>query len=71
MRAPDDNGGCPQRQLDSEAQLEERLIEKLGLALDETSRHNKENRKRGRSTYKERLDPPAQQTRPGARHLRT
>jgi type I restriction enzyme, R subunit len=29
MRAPDDNGGCPERQLDSEAQLEEKLIEKL------------------------------------------
>ena len=31
-------------------------IQKLGLALDETSRQNKQNAAQGRSTFKERLD---------------
>ena len=31
-------------------------IQKLGLALDETSTHNKQNLAEGRSTYKERLE---------------
>jgi len=32
-------------------------IQKLGLALDENSRRSKENRKQGRATYKEQLEP--------------
>ena len=30
-------------------------IQKLGLALDETSKHNQNNKQKGKSTYKERL----------------
>ena len=32
-------------------------IQKLGLALDETSKRNKENKQQGRATYKEQLEP--------------
>ncbi|MCF7863349.1 MAG: type I restriction endonuclease subunit R [Kiritimatiellales bacterium] len=32
-------------------------IQKLGLALDENSKRNKQHKKAGRSTYKERLEP--------------
>ena len=32
-------------------------IQKLGLALDEDSKHNKQNIARGRSTFKQRLEP--------------
>jgi len=32
-------------------------IQKLGLALDENSKRNKENKKQGKATYKEQLDP--------------
>jgi type I restriction enzyme R subunit len=32
-------------------------IQKLGLALDENSKRNKEKQKEGKQTYKERLDP--------------
>ena len=32
-------------------------IQKLGLALDENSRHNKKNIAQGRSTFKQRLEP--------------
>lgn len=32
-------------------------IQKLGLALDEDSKRNKENKKQGRATYKEQLSP--------------
>ena len=32
-------------------------IQKLGLALDEDSKHNKQNMARGRSTFKQRLEP--------------
>ncbi len=32
-------------------------IQKLGLALDENSKHNKKNNARGRSTFKQRLEP--------------
>ena len=32
-------------------------IQKLGLALDETGRHNNQNIARGRSTFKQRLEP--------------
>jgi type I restriction enzyme R subunit len=32
-------------------------IQKLGLALDENSARNKENKKQGRATFKERLEP--------------
>jgi len=32
-------------------------IQKLGLALDENSKRNKENKKQGKATYKEQLEP--------------
>jgi type I restriction enzyme R subunit len=32
-------------------------IQKLGLALDESSRRNKQNRSQGKATYKEQLEP--------------
>ena len=32
-------------------------IQKLGLALDESSKRNKQNRSQGRATYKEQLEP--------------
>jgi len=32
-------------------------IQKLGLALDETSKRNQANKQKGKQTYKERLDP--------------
>src|SRR5205085_5283881 len=32
-------------------------IQKLGLALDENSKRSKENKKRGKVTYKEQLEP--------------
>src|ERR1041385_7249660 len=32
-------------------------IQKLGLALDENSKRNKQNRSQGKSTYKEQLEP--------------
>jgi type I restriction enzyme R subunit len=32
-------------------------IQKLGLALDETSKRSKENKKQGKATYKEQLEP--------------
>jgi type I restriction enzyme R subunit len=32
-------------------------IQKLGLALDENSKRNKENKRQGKSTYKEQLEP--------------
>jgi type I restriction enzyme R subunit len=32
-------------------------IQKLGLALDESSKRNKENKKQGKATYKEQLEP--------------
>lgn len=32
-------------------------IQKLGLALDDDSKRNKENKKQGRATYKEQLEP--------------
>jgi type I restriction enzyme R subunit len=32
-------------------------VQKLGLALDENSKRNKENKKQGKATYKEQLEP--------------
>jgi len=36
-------------------------IQKLGLALDENSKRSKENKKQGKATYKEQLEPLRQQ----------
>ncbi len=36
-------------------------IQKLGLALDETSKRNQDNKQKGKQTYKERLEPLCKQ----------